>query len=144
MTLRHSIFDRLDNSPVRSNSIARLADDAPVPHADSWPSPSRQPPSLARAGISADMKAQVAITVRDMIKDLARDYARQPRTLDTIADGLFGLPPKHLVTAIAYLIRTQAARRYFGFGGAIPAINLKAGLLYARWTRRVWNRRRTP
>jgi hypothetical protein len=127
---------RLDNSPVRhSNSIARLADGAPVPHADSWPSPSRQPPSLARAGISADMKAQVAITVRDLIKDIARDYARQPRTLDTIADGLFGLPPHHLVTAIAYLARTQAPYRHMGFGGEIPAINLKGAMLYARHAR---------
>jgi hypothetical protein len=162
MTLRNSIFDRLDNSPVR-HSVARLADDAPVPHADSWPSPlcrpprvidriedrglvttirvfdhvpeEPEPPSLARAAVSADMKAQVAITVRALIKDIARDYSRDPRSLDTIAHGLSDFPPKHLVTALAYLIRTQAARRHMGFGGEVPAINLRGAMLYARYSR---------
>ena len=120
MTPRHSIFDILDNSPI--------------PAATSWPA--RTPPSPARTAIGAAIEAQARKTARTAIKSRARAYALRPRELDAIAKELCGLPPKHLVTALAYIARNPMNRvRHFGFGGEVPAINLRAGMLYARYLR---------
>jgi len=170
---------RFSTYPLLRSSIARLADDAPVPHPDSWPArkppfireecpdcgaptsathvlgfacehsrcPMFNPPSPARAAISAALEAQAPKTARAMIKARARAYALRPRALDAIAKELCGLPPKHLVTALAYIARNPMNRvRHFGFGGEVPAINLRAGMLYARWSRAIANRnaRRAP
>lgn len=44
------------------SSIERLCDDAPVPHADSWPSPWCRPPSPASAAICAALEVGAKVT----------------------------------------------------------------------------------
>lgn len=131
MTARHSIFDILDNSPI--------------PAATSWPS--RRPPSPARDAAYAALATQARKTAVREIKWRARAYALRPRELDAIAEDLSGLPPKHLVTALAYIARNPMNRvRHFGFGGEIPAINLRGAMLCARYSRAKAHRiaRRAP
>jgi hypothetical protein len=103
----------------------RLADDAPVPHPDSWPA--RNPPSVAYDATCDAVRAQAARTARRVIKERARAYALRPRDLDAIS-------PASLVRAITQ-VGDPEWRRWFGFGGEIPALNLRGAMLYARYAR---------
>lgn len=116
-------------------SIARLADDAPVPHTDSWPA--RRPPSPAYARACKAIEAEARATGRAVIKMRARAYALRPRDLDAIADGLFNLCPRDLVAALRQInaVGVMRGRRWFGFGGEVQAINLRGAMLYARYAR---------
>jgi hypothetical protein len=116
-------------------SIERLADEAPVPSATSWPV--RRPPSPATAAVHAALEAQARKTARAMIKERARAYALRPRELDAIAEGLFKLFPCDLVTSLSQINAVALIRgtRWFGFGGEVPAINLRGAMLYARYSR---------
>jgi hypothetical protein len=60
------------------------------------------------------------------IKNDARVYALRPRDLDLIADGFSKLIPNALVRALGRLIDG-------GFRGG----ELRAAMVYARWSRRV-------
>jgi hypothetical protein len=112
-------------------SIERLADDAPVPKPASWPA--CRPPSFAYDRACAAIEAEARATATAAIKMRARAYALSPRDLDAITPGLSRAGPKVLVIALnAY--RTEL-RRWFGFGGAIPVINLRGAMLYARLAR---------
>lgn len=162
---------------LRAGEIARLADDAPVPHSDSWPA--RRPPSfdveavniktgarrnlaekttkdnadaivkmaVARRGVDKEFyeavphenaydRAEIAVaaearkSVLAVIKMRARMYALAPHELEGISDGLFGLPPHHLVTALAYIKRAPRVSV-----GIVQQINLRAAMLYARYSR---------
>lgn len=127
MTARHSIFDRLDNSPA--------------PSLASWPA--RRPPSLTMVRARAELEAQAIRTARAVIKGRARAYALKPRDLDAIAQGLFNLSPRDLVVCLGRLIgimRISKQPRWAGFGGEIQAINLRGAMIYARWSRRIANR----
>jgi len=139
-------------------SIERLADDAPVSHPDSWPA--KQPPQTeaakdrafgeafqartyrARDACRAALEAQAGRSARAIIKDRARAYAIKPRTLDSIAEGLFTCSPRDLVLALKAInaVATMRGQRWMGIGGEIMAINLKGARLYARWSRRVARR----
>jgi hypothetical protein len=121
------------------SSIERLADEAPVPSATSWPS--RRPPSPATAAVHAALEAQARKTARTMIKMRARAYALRPRELDAIAEGLFNLFPSDLVTSLSQISAVAFMRgsRSFGFGGEVPAINLRGAALYARFARATAN-----
>jgi hypothetical protein len=150
--MQRSIFDRLDNSSVR-HSIARLADDAPVPHtdsiksqmlarehavtmpADSWVG--AKPPRFTMAQACTALAAQAASTARDTIKVRARVYALKPRQLEAIAEGMSRLPPRALVTALQQIdaIAKMRGTRWFGQGGEIPAINFRGAMWYARHSR---------
>jgi hypothetical protein len=98
-------------------SIERLADDAPVPHADSWPA--RQPPSPAMASAHAALEAQAKKSA-EWILDQHRDGIIPPaekivldclRALQAIpaADRLYA---DHLTDVIAkgYLDSAWGAR----------------------------------
>jgi hypothetical protein len=114
-------------------SIARLADDAPVPHPDSWPA--RNPPSVTYDTASAAFRAQAKRTVHSYIKDRAREYALRPRDLDAIAGGLSRLSPKNLIISLWPWPVQPMPMRYFGFGGEVQALNLRGAMLFARYAR---------
>jgi hypothetical protein len=128
-------------------SIARLADDAPVPHPDSWPA--RRPlehggmfalytplECHARADVHAALKAQAKRTARAMIKSRARDYALRPSELDAIVEGLSRLSPRLLVSSL-FVIRLTPYRILCG---EVPVINLRAAMWYARYSRAIASR----
>jgi hypothetical protein len=143
------------------HSIARLADDAPVPHADSWPA--RQPPSVDLERRSSELEsiwrtnmarrdagaaehgeprtphefyrgraAADRAELRLLIKRHARAYARQPRQLETIAAGLFNLSPRDLVTALRQINAIYLMRAR---GFLDPPLNFRGAYLYARYAR---------
>ena len=68
---------------------------------------------------------------------VARAYEQWPRDLDAIALGLFGLSPRNLVVGLSLLrgVSHATKARWFGFGGEVPAFNLRAAMLYARYSR---------
>lgn len=100
-------------------SIERLADDAPVAHY-----------SPTREAAYAALRVRAWRTVRTMIKMRARAYAMRPRELDaTIMHGLSDLSPRRLVQSLL------DTRRWLGFGGEVPALNLRGALLYSRFAR---------
>jgi hypothetical protein len=159
MTPRHSIFEILDNSPIPAPTswparkppfIREECPDCGAPTSathvlgfacEHSRCPMFNAPSPARAAISAALATQARKTARTAIKARAGAYALRPRELDAIGEDLSSLPPKHLVTALAYIARNPMNRvRHFGFGGEVPAINLRAGMLYARWSRAIANR----
>jgi len=105
---------------------------------NSWAA--RRPPSIAMARAKLRIEAQAKRCLRGAIKDRAWAYARHPRDMDAISEDLSSLPPKILVCALEIIIEHKT--RWFGFGGEVSAINLRGATLYARWARRVANRRK--
>lgn len=95
--------------------------------------PARRPPSPAYAEACAAIEAKAGVTVRAVIKDLARAYALRPRQLDAIVQGLFDLSPGKLVEALQ--LSKLHNTRWTGFGGEITALNYRAARLYARYSR---------
>ena len=79
------------------------------------------------------LKAQARRTALAVIKDRARRYAVAQCSLDAIVEGLSMLNPRGMVTALKN-IRLRPTR-FSGFGGEVPAINLRAAMLYARYLR---------
>lgn len=114
-----------------------------LPDQDSWTSQYFPPPSIhgnrARARASELLDKQAPYTARFHMKLSARAYARTPRALDAIAEGLSALQPGDLVRSIRLLtgIIRMSPPRFLGLGGEIMAINLRGAMLYARWSRRV-------
>jgi hypothetical protein len=120
-------------------SIARLADDAPIPRPESWVA--RHPAGIhyiddtpVMNAAHAAIKAEARATARAAIKMRARAYALRPRDLDAVAYGLFNLRPNDLVRSLKTLFGIQPIRRA-GIGGEVPAINLRGAMLYARYYR---------
>ncbi len=126
--------------------MSRLADYEPLPSMTSWPNrrptlvAPRASPAMARA--HAKIEAQAKRAVRLAIKDRARAYALRPRDLDAICEGLARASSKLMVKYLASEIRDPGRYRWFSFGGEVPAINLHGAMLYARWSRRLSNRRK--
>jgi hypothetical protein len=130
-------------------SISRLADDAPVASADSWPARpapylhSSRAKSKAMERACAALQAQAARTARALIKDRARAYALSPRELDAISPDLSSWRPWLLVERLKFLMIPPSVPpsvlphhyRHFGFGGEVPAINLRGAMLYSRYAR---------
>jgi hypothetical protein len=90
--------------------------------------------SPAREAAYAALRAQAVRSARDTIKDLVHEYALHPRYLDAIRVGLSDLTPGQLVRALEHICRPPDWR-WFGFGGEIPALNLRGAMLYARFAR---------
>ena len=114
------------------SSIERLADEAPVPHPDSWPA--RQPPFLAYDRVCKALEAEANATARAVVKMRARAFALKPRDLDAIAKGMFNLSPRDLVTSLRQIGAVMKMRRG-GFGGEVLVVNLRGAMLYARYSR---------
>lgn len=74
-----------------------------------------------------------------LVKDRARSFARRPLTLDAVFPGLANADAETMIAVGRYLLEGErkSPRRWFGFGGEIPAINAKAVLLLGRARRRV-------
>jgi hypothetical protein len=88
----------------------------------------------ALASTHAALAAEARASAFMMVKDRARAYRRTPRELDALFPGLRELHPGMQFLALRSLLPT--AQRWFGFGGEVPAINLRAAMVYARWLRR--------
>jgi hypothetical protein len=94
---------------------------------------------MARASKLAAHEAQAHRTLCQKIKQGARRYAARPKSLDNIQTGLSRCAPRAM---IANLINLSAAeclcpgRRWIGFGGQVPLINLRSAMIYARLMRR--------
>jgi hypothetical protein len=121
-------------------SIARLADCAPIPHPESWAG--REAPRIAYIddtpvmnAAHAAVKAEADATARAVIKIRARLYALHPSELDAVEIGLSSFTPRQLVDRLRQIERDPTLRRWYGFGGEIPAINLRGAMLYARYLR---------
>jgi hypothetical protein len=91
-------------------------------------------PSTAREAAYAALRTQAQRTARREIKDRARAYALRPRELDAIVSNLSAHQPKQMVQVLES-IRFPSNWRWFGFGGEIPAINMRGAMLYARYAR---------
>lgn len=97
-------------------------------------------PAMDRAVAKITEAAKRAAIVA--IKDRARAYAMQPRHLDAILEGLSSFSPNPMVQILAIIRRNSYTfgpqqQRHVGFGGEVPAINLRGAMLYARWSRYV-------
>jgi hypothetical protein len=100
-----------------------------------------RPPALAH--VEAGLRAQATRTAVDLIKDLARAYAKRPTTLENVFPGLSAAAPETIIGVAKHLIAAEknAPRRWFGLGGEVPILNAKAALLSARALRRDHGRR---
>ena len=96
-----------------------------------------------QAHAEAALRAQATRTAVDLIKDLARAYAKRPMSLENVIPGLSAAAPETIIAAAKHLIALErnAPRRWFGFGGEVPILNAKAVLLSARALRRDEGRR---
>jgi hypothetical protein len=98
----------------------------------------RWPPTLARASRSRAMgSAAVALKARTalaIIKSRAQTFARIPALLDNIEPELSILTPRQMAARAAQLFRNELAMPR-GFGGEVPAMNLKAAAWYGRYLR---------
>jgi hypothetical protein len=94
--------------------------------------------SAARADLAAAFRSQANFTTLHAIKRRARTISERPLDLDAIATGLSGAGPETLIAVGADLLRqeTYAARRWFGFGGEVAALNARALMLLGRTRRR--------
>ena len=72
------------------------------------------------------------------IKTRARKYIIRPEFLDT-ALGFIPVSYADVLTTAKRKLRELQPTRYFGFGGEVPAINLRAAILFARYARRFEN-----
>lgn len=91
--------------------------------------------SAARDAAYAALRAQAKTTALREIKRRARSYAKRPRELDAFGSDLLDLSPKRLVPALESIARKPDIYRWFGFGGEVQAINLRAARIYARHRR---------
>jgi hypothetical protein len=101
----------------------------------SLPMPNRPP---ARALVEAALRAQATRTAVELVKDRARAYAKRSRTLENVFPGLSAAVPETIIAVAKHLIVAErnAPCRWFGFGGEVPILNVKAVLLSARALRR--------
>ncbi len=92
----------------------------------------------ASAELAAALAAQAQRTACQMIKRRARAYAHRPGELDAIAPDLSTAAPEALIAVGANLLDGEAGapRRWFGFGGEVPALNARALVLLGRTLRR--------
>lgn len=74
-----------------------------------------------------------------LVKDRARRFARNPLTLDSVFPGLANADPGTMIDVGLYLLAGEKKnpRRWFGFGGEVPAMNAKAVILLGRARRRL-------
>jgi hypothetical protein len=95
----------------------------------------RQPPSIAMARAKLLIEVQAKRALRRAIKDRARAFALRPYDLEAIDEGLSEMSPRYLIQALKWVGR-------FRPNGDHSPINLRGAMLYARWSRRVANRRK--
>jgi hypothetical protein len=77
-----------------------------------------------------------------LVKDRARRFAVNPLTLEAIFPGLANADPDTMIDVGLYLLAGEKKnpRRWFGFGGEVPALNAKAVVLLGRARRRLERR----
>lgn len=77
-----------------------------------------------------------------LVKDRARRFARNPLTLDAVFPGLANADPGTMIDVGLYLLEGERRnpRRWFGFGGEVPAVNARAVILLGRVRRRLGRR----
>jgi hypothetical protein len=129
------------------NSIQRLADEAPVPDAASWPA--RRPPSFKdslppsfKDSLSVERKifeafaAQASKTAPAMIKERAAIYLDKRWQLDSLRPGFFAseMTPPQLIAFAAEVLRQEIA---FGRFELVPIrkINARAAIVVGRYFR---------
>lgn len=80
--------------------------------------------------------------VARLVKDRARAFLRRPSSLDLVFPGLSVATADTMIAVARRLLETerQTLRRWFGFGGEIPALNARAVLVVARARRRAEGR----
>jgi hypothetical protein len=89
---------------------------------------------MTKHHVLSALEAQARKTALSMIKERARDYAREPEQLDAIYPGLAKCLPSR---RIEFLKTIRAPLwRYKGLGGEVQAINLRGAMVYARASRR--------
>lgn len=97
------------------------------------------PRQTARRETDAIILAQAQRTAAAMIKSRARIYAARPETLENLCPGLSSAPAETMISIAEHSLRIEIlkARRWFGFGGEVEALNAKAALLLGRTLRRL-------
>jgi hypothetical protein len=90
--------------------------------------------SSAREAASAALREQAQRTARREIKACAQAYALKPRDLEAIMPGLACLSLQRTVEFLQ-MIHRPPDWRFFGFGGEVPALNIRGAMLYARHAR---------
>jgi hypothetical protein len=100
-----------------------------------WPPPlARASRSRATGGAAVALKARAARAALAIIKSRAQTFARIPALLDNIEPELSILTPRQMAARAAQLFRNELAMPR-GFGGEVPAMNLKAAAWYGRYLR---------
>lgn len=115
---------QIRESKITAQSSLEIAIAARSPYIDDTP--------VMRAAHAA-LEAEGRATARAAIKMRARAYALEPRQLDAINPLLFSFSPAKLVLALQVVVTSPP--RWFGNGSEVPAINLRAAMLYARYER---------
>ena len=138
--MTYGLFREIRRS-ARENNVRTMDPDGSVKTVPVGHNPS---PAMARAVARITEAAKRAAVIA--IKDRARAYAQQPRHLDAIIEGLSSFSPKPMVQILSIIRRNSYTfgpqkYRHVGFGGEVPAINLRGAMLYARYSRAIANRR---
>jgi hypothetical protein len=107
----------------------------PSPPAPIVPTPPAREAAMQAA--VAEMQAGARRSAALILKAAARKYLRNPLLLDILHDGLSMAAPAELIETGHHLVARERmiARRYFGFGGLVPAVNARAVILVGRWKR---------
>jgi hypothetical protein len=108
---------------------------AEIRRGDLWPPPlARASRSRATGAAAVALKARAARAALAIIKSRAQTFARIPALLDNIEPELSILTPRQMAARAAQLFRNELAMPR-GFGGEVPAMNLKAAAWYGRYLR---------
>jgi hypothetical protein len=89
--------------------------------------------SPAQTAANQALAAAARATAEALIEARANKFALRPSLLDVIEAGLAARSPRKMRARILELIDEELTmpRRYFGFGGEIPLMNLNAAERYA-------------
>ncbi|MGO9135737.1 MAG: hypothetical protein ACLP8A_17020 [Methylovirgula sp.] len=98
--------------------------------------PAAEPDAYAAALDAISVQARRSAV--HLLKRRARAFARWPMQMEALAPGLASARPERLIAVAEHLLENEwrSARRRFGFGGEVTALNAKAALLYGRLLRR--------
>jgi hypothetical protein len=90
--------------------------------------------TIAQAEAEAMLRTQAIRTAVTLIKNRARTFAKSPMLLETVRPGLASTMPETVIAVARDLVMTHrdSPCRWFGAGGEIPAVSVKAVLLFGR------------
>lgn len=92
-----------------------------------------------RVTIPADAVAAAARrAAAHLVKAQARRFVRRPLALERLHPGLAAASPPTIIAVAEHLIERERTmpRRWLGFGGEVPLVNLRAARLLGRVLRR--------